>query len=69
MERVGAAIGKGHPDTLQFMQVLADTYRGAGRMGDVEGIESEIFTRREEVQRQQVLDEMDIELGWERQDY
>jgi hypothetical protein len=49
--------------------MLADTYRGVGRMAEAEITESEIVTRREHAQREQeVRDETEIVFEWERQD-
>jgi tetratricopeptide (TPR) repeat protein len=68
-DRLGTKVGKGHPYTLEIMQLLADAYRRVGRMGEAEGIEREIISRRDQaLQEKETVDNTDSESESERQE-
>lgn len=68
VKKLDSILGRGHPDSLETMQVIAEAYRRVDRVGDAEAIDREIVTRREEAsQEKEAPEQTDIEFQWERQ--
>jgi hypothetical protein len=69
VEKLGTVIGRGNPDTLEAMKLLADAYRRVGRISEAEATEREIVYRSEQfAQEREVLDVGDMEFEWERRE-
>jgi tetratricopeptide (TPR) repeat protein len=63
VERLGAVLGRGNPDTLKTMEVLTTTYRQIGRISEAEALAREMATRREQCLRERDgQDGADLEL-------